>query len=596
MEAIVEKMLRKCSDWLMREGDNESDINIKRLFTPAAVVCIWMTIFDSARALLSGQEYYGVLMAIGAVSWILYFTAARFGASMGLVLDLLMLQSVLVVVAIDLLHSATMQPQRWSLVVIILDIGLVFDRDRVPKFVIPITIFYLFATSIEAHFRLGLYELPGEEPEICNCADPPCKTNIEKSFGSFTWAAGVLMFDYYFTRKFAHDLRYQLQRVKASVEVAAQVTAALARYDVDSAEKVITSGDNLPEELVESFIQLLANLRSYKAYLPHSCLVQDKAPDAQEEERRSSLSEEASENPSSLLTLATPQQVGAPMTDTSSWSSRGRRSRKRSMFSFESRSKASSVSECAGTDLKTVPRRARVSLAAGNMIGYLTSAGNLAGQPNADFIAADVERWCSAVVGAKGVMDLISGDRRYASFNARQTCAGHSSAAIGVLFVRAGDDLSECSWSGCVVTGQAVSGDFGSTSVLRFMVLGGVSSSLHPLERIAAGWQTKVLADSEAFSSACYDWDAQLLGAVFITKRGERPLRLYGMASRRESGEEMEEWMYQLEKIPDGMYAEANKAKETLIQVKLKGGTKEVVHDEDEEAVWRVSEVGLQVI
>eukprot|EP00756_Hemistasia_phaeocysticola_P029735 Hpha_TRINITY_DN16249_c0_g5::TRINITY_DN16249_c0_g5_i1::g.12646::m.12646 len=66
-------------------------------------------------------------------------------------------------------------------------------------------------------------------------------------------------------------------------------------------------------------------------------------------------------------------------------------------------------------------KRSRVSLAVANMIGYLSS-GDLAGEANSKWLCSDVERWCTAVASAKGVVDLIGGDRRYASFNARQVC------------------------------------------------------------------------------------------------------------------------------------------------------------------------------
>jgi len=193
---------------------------------------------------------------------------------------------------------------------------------------------------------------------------------------------------------------------------------------------------------------------------------------------------------------------------------------------------------------------------------------------------------------AKGLVDLCSGDRRCASFNARQPCDGHSRAAVGVLAEGEGDV------SGCVVCGQAVCGDFGSSSVLRFMVLGGVASSLYPFERIAAEWHIKALADGEAYSSAFYSWEGELLGAAIMTKpkRGSAPLYLYNMASARPTAERgrSQEWMYELENIRESRYSDANAAKMTLIAKKLQNvgeGPKETRGDDV--LVWRVAEVGL---
>eukprot|EP00756_Hemistasia_phaeocysticola_P018734 Hpha_TRINITY_DN15616_c3_g2::TRINITY_DN15616_c3_g2_i2::g.101704::m.101704 len=60
----------------------------------------------------------------------------------------------------------------------------------------------------------------------------------------------------------------QLKRLTSAVDVAGKVAAALARYDVSGAERVIRSGSNLPEELADSYRLLLHNLRSYRPYLP----------------------------------------------------------------------------------------------------------------------------------------------------------------------------------------------------------------------------------------------------------------------------------------------------------------------------------------
>eukprot|EP00756_Hemistasia_phaeocysticola_P035319 Hpha_TRINITY_DN16575_c5_g2::TRINITY_DN16575_c5_g2_i2::g.135814::m.135814 len=135
------------------------------------------------------------------------------------------------------------------------------------------------------------------------------------------------------------------------------------------------------------------------------------------------------------------------------------------------------------------------------MVGYLKSF-QLEEVDNKRWIEADVERWCVAVAAARGVVDMIGGDRRYASFNARRQCKGHASAAVEVLSSR-GTLRQSRGWTGCVVSGPAVCGSFGCATTMRFMVLGGVSSSLHPLERIAAQWRIKVLTDSEAHSSVC---------------------------------------------------------------------------------------------
>eukprot|EP00756_Hemistasia_phaeocysticola_P044072 Hpha_TRINITY_DN17653_c0_g1::TRINITY_DN17653_c0_g1_i1::g.158722::m.158722 len=128
----------------------------------------------------------------------------------------------------------------------------------------------MFVASTESAFLVGIYAQITSVTPFCDCSDPPCAVRAGSAYSNMGVSILVLLVDFYFTRGFATDLRVQLQRAKRTVEVAAEITAALARYDVDEAEKAIEGGEGISVELAESFGQLLSNLRSYKAYLPHS--------------------------------------------------------------------------------------------------------------------------------------------------------------------------------------------------------------------------------------------------------------------------------------------------------------------------------------
>eukprot|EP00756_Hemistasia_phaeocysticola_P019718 Hpha_TRINITY_DN15679_c3_g3::TRINITY_DN15679_c3_g3_i1::g.97369::m.97369 len=161
--------------------------------------------------------------------------------------------------------------------------------------------------------------------------------------------------------------------------------------------------------------------------------------------------------------------------------------------SRKTRSASKAGSPGVGKALTVRPSSKRVSLAAGNMVGYLVSMG-LDRPSHRQWITDDVEQWCAAVAASGGVVDIISGDRRYATFNARRQCHRHACAAVEVLSSRGRLEEFE-SWTGCVVSGPAVCGSFGCAETMRFMVLGAVAASLHPFERLAARWVTRVLTD-----------------------------------------------------------------------------------------------------
>eukprot|EP00756_Hemistasia_phaeocysticola_P038502 Hpha_TRINITY_DN16763_c4_g1::TRINITY_DN16763_c4_g1_i5::g.79590::m.79590 len=605
-------MKRCCGFALVRKGDSKEESSIKEVLFPVALVQLSIAIFTSFSFLrdsqLTGALGVGFILfgqLVFLVGVLLDLAPARY------LVDALLIISGVGVVFVDLYNASLSGRFRaWGFIVLILDASLTFDRNHIPLFIIPCTLIYLAFESVESVHRFGLYDFgawgTSEGDSQCMCATPPCEDAPMSAALTLLCVCLVFLVDYYLTSRFAAGMRFQLRCVESSVAVAEEVASALAEYDVDAADLAIAEGKDLPPRLKASYKQLLANLRSYRAYLPHSCLVQ-RGSDAGSSSDGSEGKPTAVEKGNRGVSIASPTTTTGFSLDSQSVyeSPRGEIMEspvhRRTQFSFSSarsRRKTSAASSAASEvaervqNLKMGKKRRKVSLAAGNMIGYLTFSGDLLGAAHDMWISADVERWCSTVESLRGVVDVMAGDRRYASFNARQRCGGHASAAVGVLSSR-----GEGEWSGCVVTGQAVCGDFGSASVLRFMVLGGLSSSLHPLERTAAQWRTKVLVDDEAYLSACFNWNGVLLGAVFMAKRGDKPLRVYSMTSARKRAKDQghEEWMYELANMGTGEYEEVNNAKEVLIKTKLETIHPELVVEEaqGEAVMWTLRDVGL---
>eukprot|EP00756_Hemistasia_phaeocysticola_P019914 Hpha_TRINITY_DN15689_c7_g1::TRINITY_DN15689_c7_g1_i1::g.100651::m.100651 len=541
-----------CSEWAVRKSDAPEDVAIKRGLIPIYIALIFFSSSKLVVALDDANIVQCGAQSLALLSFLTFLVSARVGLNMRVALDVMMMMLLVAVYLSDAYNAAVLQPRPWAYVVLLLDTTLVFHTRRMIPIFISCTLVWLFIVSTETAFRFGLFDLvaPGNV-ELCDCSDPPCAISAGSSYGSFGSAAAVLLIDFYLTRNFATDLRLQLRMVRSSVEVAVEITSALARYDVDTAEKAIKCGKDLPKELEQSFKQLLLNLRSYKAYLPHSCLVDpffldDGAAPVDESERERTDGPECEQTGIELTVL--PREVSWPLSATMSTNMGGSsivagsggilrvlsdsNLQGNSKEEFTSDGGSMSSSEMKVSSRRAMPRRARVSLAAGNMIGFLSHPDDLAGTGTSQWIAADVEGWCTAVEEARGVVDLIQGDRRYASFNARRRCIGHASAAVEALSSRGVLGLW-MGWTGCVVSGTAVCGSFGCATTMRFMVLGGVAASLHPFERLAARWGTQVLADGDAYSAACRQWRGVLLGAVFLPKRGVGALRVYSMVSKK---------------------------------------------------------------
>eukprot|EP00756_Hemistasia_phaeocysticola_P030976 Hpha_TRINITY_DN16323_c2_g1::TRINITY_DN16323_c2_g1_i1::g.60780::m.60780 len=285
---MVGRGVRRCCNWflglLVQDSDTVEEVRIKRRLFP---VCMVLCVFAS-WGVLHGVQGSLFMHMVGAsicvLGTIVFMAGVVFNAApAGYLVDAMLAFETVGLCLMDLHTAAVSRSFRsWSYVVLVLDIALVFNRNHLPRFVLPLVLVYLAGEHIESAAKFGLYDAgywgTGVKESYCNCVSPPCTVDAEMAFDNFLSVCMVIILDFYFTRGFAMSMRVQLQSIESSVRVSEDVAAALARYDVDEAEKVIAKGDDLHPGLTASFMQLLSNLRSYKAYLPHSCLVPQDSP------------------------------------------------------------------------------------------------------------------------------------------------------------------------------------------------------------------------------------------------------------------------------------------------------------------------------
>eukprot|EP00756_Hemistasia_phaeocysticola_P011409 Hpha_TRINITY_DN15119_c1_g1::TRINITY_DN15119_c1_g1_i1::g.126760::m.126760 len=263
-------------------GGTKEDIVIKRKMVPLIAIVLPVHLVYTWTSLSSGypilQSFANIMGAVGDLSFILnaIFRLAPIGYSLDVYLVLVTFSCI----AADMAQAARSWDFRsWTFVIILLDGSLVFGRDHLPRFIIPVLLIYMSALSVESMHRFGMYEGgywgAGADSSSCNCASPPCVRTVRDSLGVFINVTIVFLVDFYLTRGFATGMRLQLSRVESSVAVAERVAAALARYDVDEAQHAIDNGGDLPEALVESLAQIVCNLRAYRDYLPEILLRHD---------------------------------------------------------------------------------------------------------------------------------------------------------------------------------------------------------------------------------------------------------------------------------------------------------------------------------
>eukprot|EP00756_Hemistasia_phaeocysticola_P013356 Hpha_TRINITY_DN15274_c1_g1::TRINITY_DN15274_c1_g1_i2::g.66916::m.66916 len=270
----MERFISCSTGWIIRDSDDSDTIRIKRIFTPIVlVVLIVNAIILLVRLRNKGEEHLSAVSNLGFTLSSLWFLLK--GLKGNISIDTLLGSWAVFVLVQDLAKAAGMQTRQWSLVVPVLDAALVFHRNSLCMWIMGMCAVYLAVERLEAATRFGLYEWVGGSAPVCECETPPCAQGIGvgvSSYGAYLW---VLFTDFWITRRFASDNELQLRRVNASVQVAAEVAEALARYDVDVADRAISRGEHLPPELRESYFQLMHNLKSYRAYLPDSLLDAD---------------------------------------------------------------------------------------------------------------------------------------------------------------------------------------------------------------------------------------------------------------------------------------------------------------------------------
>eukprot|EP01062_Namystynia_karyoxenos_P049666 TRINITY_DN3810_c1_g1_i1.p1 TRINITY_DN3810_c1_g1~~TRINITY_DN3810_c1_g1_i1.p1 ORF type:complete len:776 (+),score=162.12 TRINITY_DN3810_c1_g1_i1:92-2329(+) len=441
--------------------------------------------------------------------------------------------------------------------------------------------------------------------ERTECARPPCATGL----GNGALVASIYLFslivDFVATRRFSTGQRIERDRVLASIDIASQVAASLVRFDLDEAAAALDqAGGTLPGALQRSFRDLLSNLASYRPYLPQSCLVEGDE-DPQEGNEESSCGETpvgspANERPTRPWSGSSrhqrPSSGSAMSGSTAPSTSTGRFSPPPDDIPLSplGRSAGRARKSIAGVGRRAhqvLPKRA--SLLVCNRRGFLGGYG--AARPVGQvtipqlqgFISSEVESFVAATQSLKGVVDLLSADHMFASFSAALHVSSHrvDATRCGAVLtglaaaeaprqkvaaqpasprhalrqsLRVRDARLSCiplesaepavgMRTVAVCSGLAVCGDFGSASAQRFMVIGGLSSALGMMDRLAARWEVPLLTDGLVQDDIQDFWFTRLRKLVVYPKRGNpAPLKLWEVVGERQVGSD-DEWMYALE-------------------------------------------------
>ena len=370
--------------------------------------------------------------------------------------------AVIGVVAITLaeIDSSAMQSvPSWPMFVLLVDILLSCEvPNNYSIAIVSYCCVMLCILTTEKKFRYGLLDFSwGEYSQSkrhknYSCENLPCELEFNEALTALSAQLGIFVVDFVCTRSFAAALYEEKSAILASIETANHIAISLARFDLESAAELLDES-MIPEELREALERILCNLRSYKPYLPQSCLPLDGFE-------------------------------GIIMEDSASLPSRRNKrsaSTKSSRNMFDIRR--------AKTGFKSLTGSLFVANIKSSYSVLLLSAESFR-----SLIHDLISTTCEVIVRNKGTLDLFLGDRVFANFGATRPLKRHASTCVNAaarIVNLAPAILEPYSEAGNLTlhvgmgSGKLFCGVLGSDSVKRFSVIGKISLLVCVVERTA---------------------------------------------------------------------------------------------------------------
>ena len=417
------------------------------------------------------------------------------------------------------LDSRTLSNDRWALLIVIIDMLLVM---RVPTFytsgLVGFLVLWLSVLGLEESFRFGLFDLPGLPPqegeygrehyhnEIRECGKMPCPT----SFPPRAMIVGVSVFviDFIITRGFAREVLKEQASMERTINAVQEIASLLAGYDVEKVAELLEEHEHeLPEGMTVALRALEKNLRSYKAYLPLTCLLGDETADEDNEDEDMS---NADVSVSSCSTASTHDRIVRHV---------------------------DLVLTSVKATLLTVNIKDTLRLVEQDSAHF------------SSFFTTLLLKTLQATESHSGMVDVFVGDRVHCSFNTSRQCANHATSALhtATMLFR-GLKLSQVNIG--VATGKVLRGDMGCEVMRRFSMVGTLVRDVHGMERAGRILGCDVLCNRMCFSDAECEHEMRLIPCkVEVSATSDTPEVVAELLLGNEQADRAtEEWMYQIGK------------------------------------------------
>ena len=394
--------------------------------------------------------------------------------------------------------------------------------DKIVNGMCVLALVWLLVVRIDSTFRFGLSQVEYHGMNTgknivyppCDCSNPPCALSAGRSFIYFTKEAMFLLVPLGISRYHARLAAEETATIAASIDTARQLATYLALFDLDAAEALLQGHAEksasypgrpphqapLPPDLRQAFSDILCNLKTYKPYLPRSCLPMPLSPDGAERAFLIPVLPEPVVEPNATLT----DDMRASRSGGASKSASRSQQQTAGHLSLSMRDGGDRSLTQSMPSLPTTQRMrtARVTLVQTNLHDAFrlceSSGVGVVERIFNDMVARAVE----AFHGHKGMVDHFLGDRIFASFNASRPCARHAVAAVAAAKSFA-EFFEAHPGNIAVVSGQAMCGDLGCDQLRRYSILGRLPAFTFRLERIARKLGVTVACNTECQRDAC---------------------------------------------------------------------------------------------
>ena len=490
------------------------------------------------------------------------------------------------------LHKATegAAGRLWPINVVLVDVALLCEVPHFVSFLLIILVIaYLSVVAFESSLRVGIFDLPGTISQSqrynsgCGCDTLPCAIPLAESYGAFFSQAAVLLIDFVCTRGFAEAALSERCRILTSIETAHMVAKSLAKFDLHSANELLTNIDtDVPDGLRDAFLLLLSNLNSYKPYLPQSCLPFEFTDDIQSVKTMSSTPSDDCQMEHSLAEFKQSKLCNNSLTDSSRSSDPGC-----------SRTLSLPVRVCR---LGKALKHHNASLFIVNITHSITV---LEGSPEqfSNLISSLVSCTADIVTKNKGTTDIFLGDRVFANFGAARKCFTHCASCLKasqtvvshmkeVLQHYQGPSYAPDINIG-MASGTLMCGDLGCEVMLRFSTVGRLALWVGVVERAGRMLNVPLIADQTMYAELkhCTEMKASLQPVLF-----DGIVNLLFEVGIVSADSSTAEWMYQLASIGSGKWEKYNGL---LLRMLSKKNTSSAWEDNSDEDTLSALRSGL---